>query len=104
METKQQKEELLKLAKSGKESRGKKEFINFLNGEKLTLKQAILANCYCCMGYYFDGKVDCKVLTCPLHPAMPYRKGEKVIRKILSEEQKQASSERLKKARAAKVK
>jgi hypothetical protein len=29
------------------------------------------------MGYYADGKVDCKIPSCSLYPVMPYREGVK---------------------------
>jgi hypothetical protein len=33
----------------------------------------ILAKCYECTAGYADGKMDCGVESCPLHPLMPYR-------------------------------
>jgi len=57
----------------GKSARGQKELLKHLNGEKLTFRQAIIANCYDCMGYYVDGKVDCELKDCPLYPFMPFR-------------------------------
>ena len=36
------------IEKYGKVARGKKELIKFLEGKRLTLKQAILAKCYDC--------------------------------------------------------
>jgi len=57
-----------------KESPGRKYLIRHLQGEKLTLKQAILAKCCDCMGYYIDGKNDCRIPECSLYAWMPYRK------------------------------
>lgn len=54
---------------------GKKEFIKHLNKERLTLRQATLAVCYDCSGFYSDGRKDCEVPDCPLWPFMPYRRG-----------------------------
>ncbi len=55
--------------------RGEKEFKRHQMGERLTLRQMILAHCYDCMGRYADGKIDCKIPECPLYPRMPYREG-----------------------------
>ena len=47
----------------------------FQEGSHITRKQAILAKCYDCMGYYADFGLDkdCKVKDCPLYPYHPYR-------------------------------
>ncbi len=58
----------------GKRARGKREFEKFKKGEKLTYKQSVLAKCFECMCGYADGKVDCEVESCPLHPLMPFQK------------------------------
>lgn len=57
-----------------KESPGRKHLIRHLKGERLTLKQAVIANCFGCMGYYVDGRNDCGMPECPLYGWMPYRK------------------------------
>lgn len=44
--------------------------------KKPTRKQAILAKCHECCGYYTDGKFDCEVRKCPLYEYMPYREHE----------------------------
>ncbi len=54
-------------------SRGKAMLAKHLAGEHLTLKQAVLAKCCDCQGYWRDGRVDCRVPACPLYPWMPYR-------------------------------
>ncbi len=54
-------------------ARGNKELKKHLLGDRLTQRQAILAKCADCMGYYFDGKVDCQLPDCPLYAFMPYR-------------------------------
>jgi hypothetical protein len=46
-----------------------------LKGERLTQRNAIEAKCCDCVGNYLDGREDCGVIECPLHPWMPYRKG-----------------------------
>lgn len=54
-------------------SRGKAALAKHLSGAKLTLRQAALAKCCECMGYWRDGRVDCRMPMCPLYPWMPYR-------------------------------
>ena len=44
------------IQRHGKTARGKKELIKHLEGGRLTLKQAVNAYCFDCMGYYADGK------------------------------------------------
>ncbi len=62
----------------GISARGRRELAKHFKGGKLTRKEAVLAKCYdCCCGYE-DGKEDCKVKGCPLHPYMPFnRNGNK---------------------------
>lgn len=43
------------------------------NGGRLTRAQAIHAKCAECCGDYQDGRFDCLIPACPLHPFMPYR-------------------------------
>lgn len=69
--------------------RGKKELIKHLNKERLTLRQATLAYCYSCAGYYLDGRKDCEVSDCPLRPFMPYKKGGPGKTRTLTDEQKE---------------
>lgn len=68
------------IERHGKTARGKKELIKHLEGGRLTLKQAVNAHCYSCMGYYGDGKQDCNMSRCPLHPFNAYSK-DKASRK-----------------------
>jgi hypothetical protein len=56
---------------SGIASRGRREMLKHLRGQKIGLKAAVLAKCYECMGYYADGRSDCKCLNCPLYPFNP---------------------------------
>jgi hypothetical protein len=56
-------------------ARGKKEYMKYLQGERITTGQAVLANCYSCMCGYTDGKTDCGNKSCPIYPFMPYREG-----------------------------
>ena len=70
--------------------RGKKELLKHLAGERLTLKQAVLAECYSCNAGYFDGRVDCEASDCPLYGHMPYRKNK--IKRPRSEKQQAAAA------------
>lgn len=63
--------------KHGKNARGKKEYIKFLNGEYLSNSEAILAHCYDCSGFYEDGNVLCDDVECPLYNAMCRIKNKK---------------------------
>jgi hypothetical protein len=53
-------------------SQGKKYLLKFLNGERLTQGQAIMAHCYGCMGFFQDGRIDCGSEMCSLRPFMIY--------------------------------
>jgi hypothetical protein len=64
------------IEKHGKTARGKKELIKHLDGGRLTLKQAVNAHCYSCLGYYADGKQDCNMSKCTLHPFMAYNESK----------------------------
>jgi len=78
----------------GKQYRGKGLLLKHLEEKALTTRQAIVAKCYECEGYYVDGKVACPILTCPLQPFNPYRVGG-VKKKPVSEKAKKAARERL---------
>jgi hypothetical protein len=83
-------ERIKNIRKYGKTAQGQKELIKHLEGGKLTLRQAALANCYFCLGFYADGKIDCAMSHCPLHPFMPYNANRtKRTGKILTAEHKQ---------------
>jgi hypothetical protein len=60
----------------GKKAQGRDELINFFQGKKLTPKEAILANCCECQGYYQDAVEDCKSQICPLHLYHPYNQNK----------------------------
>jgi hypothetical protein len=66
------------IEKFGITARGKQELIRHLKGDRLTMKQAILANCYDCMGGYGDGKTDCRIPGCPLYRFMSYREDKEM--------------------------
>ena len=54
-------------------AKGKNELDKYLDGKRITFRQACIAKCYDCMGGYTDGKFDCDIADCPIHPFMPYR-------------------------------
>jgi len=60
---------------------GKAAYLKHLGGSINGPVEAIHAKCYECMGEYKDGKIDCKVVKCPLYPWMPYSKVVKRKRK-----------------------
>ena len=75
--------------KNGTAARGKREYLAFLRGKRLTLEQRVLANCYECTGMYADGREDCgQIETCVFHVYMPYRKNGAVGERTLSRETK----------------
>jgi hypothetical protein len=65
---------------------GQKELQNYLSGDKLSPKKAILAKCYECLGFYRDGAYNCKMKDCPLYPFMPYSRPAQIPLKTLSKE------------------
>jgi hypothetical protein len=79
----------------GRDAKGKKDLIRYLNGERLTPKQAILAKCYDCLGGYCDGKDDCKVPDCSLYGFMPYRENQGTRPKRVRTEKQIANDQRL---------
>ena len=93
--------ELLKTVEKMPQSTGRTYMIKYLKGGKLVASQAIKAACFCCEGYYLDGKVSCELPECPLFPFMPYSKQKIKHRKgkKLSEEQKQKMKDGKKKAK-----
>lgn len=52
--------------------KGSKEYDKFMEGNKLTRKQAVLAHCYMCNGFE-DSREDCQGTSCPLYPFRPNR-------------------------------
>ena len=62
-------------------ARGVKELKRYLNGDRLTQRQAIIAKCADCMNYYGDGRIDCLISDCPLYPYQPYQKTVSIPKK-----------------------
>jgi len=69
-------EKIKNIRRHGKTARGTKELIKHLEGGRLTLKQAVNAHCYDYAGFYSDGKHDCKMPHCSLHPFMAYNQNQ----------------------------
>jgi len=62
-----------KIETVAKGSAGKTLILKYLRGKKLTRKEAMIAKCCDCMGYYADGLFDCGIEECPMYAYMPYR-------------------------------
>jgi hypothetical protein len=69
------------MLKKEKNGRGQKEFIKYISGEHINLRDAVYAKCYDCSGYYADGIADCGCKNCPLYPFMPYSPIKPILRK-----------------------
>lgn len=78
--------QILKQLAEAKQLQGRKEYIKYLEGGKLTQREAIKAYCYDCMGYYDDGAQDCESDICPLRPFMPYVVAPLKQKKIVKQE------------------
>ncbi len=61
------------ILKHGIKTAGRTQLIRHIKGERLTQRQAILAKCADCTGYFTDGKLDCLMPDCPLYPFFPYK-------------------------------
>jgi len=77
------------IEKNGKLAQGKKDVLKYWRGERLTRNQAILGKCYDCMGFYIDGRRDCKMPRCTLYDFMPFRKDKPPGKRALTEEQRE---------------
>jgi hypothetical protein len=60
------------ISRNGLSAKGQALLIKSIQGYRLSASQAIKAKCYDCMGYFEDGKGDCRDLHCPLYPWMAY--------------------------------
>jgi hypothetical protein len=68
--------DLLASAKSGTSRKGRTFLINYLEGKRLTQRQAIAAKCYDCDGMGETGK--CDIVSCSIYPYSPYKVAEGV--------------------------
>jgi hypothetical protein len=78
---------------------GKQELLKHLSGKQITLRQALKAKCYECLGYFEDGRQDCQMPNCPLYPWMPYREGGVRQGRAMNAEQREAAAARMRAAR-----
>jgi len=62
---------LLESAKKGKKRSGQKDLINYLQGKRLTQRQAIRGKCYDCQG--MGEASECDSEECVLFPYSPYK-------------------------------
>jgi len=81
-------------------SSGKTLLLKYLEGNRLSAIQSIRAKCCEYMGYYVDGRSDCRMPNCPLYPFMPYleNKEKKTSTRTISS----AHKEKLRQARSRK--
>lgn len=86
-------DELIAQTQEGKAFQGKQELIRHYQGKRLTMSEAIKANCYECMGYYDAGAEDCGCPQCPLYPFAPYS-DVKTPKRLLSDATKAKMRER----------
>jgi F420-0:gamma-glutamyl ligase len=87
MDTERQK--LFNSYQKAKDCPGKTHYLRFLQGEKLTLKQSVIADCFICTAGFLDGKVDCSNPSCVLYPFMPYRKNKEKVKTVRTEKQQE---------------
>ena len=90
-------EDRIMVVKEAPLSKGKAEYLKWLEGGKLTRKEAMDANCFLCMGYFLDGKVECTVSLCPMRDYMYYNPKRIKGKSHLTVEQRQKAGERLRK-------
>ncbi len=53
---------------------GTANLVKYQAGKRLTASASIKAKCAQCMDNYVNGKIDCDLPMCPLHPWQPYAK------------------------------
>ena len=62
----------MKLTLTIRKFQGGKEYKKFLDGKKLTRKEAMLAHCYEFMGGFDEGRQDCMCKSRPMYRLYPY--------------------------------
>ena len=65
-----------------KASWGRREYIKFINGYKVTRGEAIKAKCYDCMGQFIDGKFDCEGTDCSLYSFRGYKGKNPLVEEV----------------------
>jgi hypothetical protein len=63
--------DMLYLAKKGKMRQGKNSLVKYLEGGKITRKQAMNAKCYDCNG--LGESNECNIESCSLYPYSPFK-------------------------------
>lgn len=86
-----------RIRRYGKKAKGQKELMKHLEGNSLTLRQAVLAKCYDCSGFYSDGKNDCCMPGCSLYPFAPFNANR--VKKVTGRRIKDEHKEKLRLAR-----
>jgi hypothetical protein len=78
--------------------RGKSDYLKFKNGQPLSHKEAILAQCYMCYIEGADaGELDCITTDCPLYAFQPYNSNPNKKKRTMSEENRKQAAERMRK-------
>lgn len=96
-----EKEDMIKyVEENGAHARGRNEYLKFLRGENLSLKQAVLAHCYDCTNME-AGRQSCDIDDCTLFQHHNYNPNKRKT-KTMSEENKRKASDRFKKMRGKK--
>lgn len=69
--------------KRSPKAQGKAELLAFMAGKRLSYRKTLLAKCFECMNGYVDGKLDCRIGTCPNYSFMPYRQSQDTANQAL---------------------
>lgn len=81
-------------------AKGMRQLTEYRRGNaSLSPMQSILACCAECCNEYSEGRRDCEVSSCPLHPYMPYNPNRRKGTRKFSDEEKAKRAERLKRLR-----
>jgi len=67
------------IRREGTQTRGQHLYLKFLEGNKITLREAVYAYCYDCQGWYADGKAACTDPLCPLFAWAPFTHAKKAV-------------------------
>lgn len=68
---------LIDLVKSEPSRSGKRELLDYLEGNLLNRKASLKAKCFQCQAKKQDGSNLCEIITCPLYPFSQFRKRSK---------------------------
>jgi uncharacterized protein YjdB len=76
---------------------GKTHLLKHIDGGKLSRKEAMQAKCYDCMGYFIDGRADCRIKNCPMFDYRPFKdrpESKKIAKTMLSEANKEVKTKK----------